>query len=451
MDVSLALWMFPALMAMIFFGFPVAFSLFSVAFVFGAIAFNFSLPAVNLFTQVIDSVASNSILAAVPLFILMGSLFERSGIAERLFEAIHLWTRRLPGGLAVGTVILCVIFAASSGVVGATESVVGLLAIPVMLRYAYDKGLIAGTICAGGSLGTIIPPSVVVIVLGPVADVDVGGLFMGTLFPGLILAALYIIYILVRCSIWPEDGRRLPPDENEPPLARKLWITAEALVPPLTLIFAVLGTIILGWATPTEAAAMGAFGTIVLTLVYGRLSFSVFKEALVRTLLVTAMILTILVAGNMFANVFTISGGLIGTQRLVEAAELSGWATLFILLLLAFIAGFVLDLISIILIIIPIAIPLIEKIEFYGMDPSQVKSWFCVLFLIVIQTSYLTPPMAPAIFYLRGISPPEIKLSHMYKGVAPFIALEVIALALVILFPGLALWLPEQMWALSRH
>ena len=451
MDVSLALWMFPALMAMIFFGFPVAFSLFSVAFVFGAIAFNFSLPAVNLFTQVIDSVASNSILAAVPLFILMGSLFERSGIAERLFEAIHLWTRRLPGGLAVGTVILCVIFAASSGVVGATESVVGLLAIPVMLRYAYDKGLIAGTICAGGSLGTIIPPSVVVIVLGPVADVDVGGLFMGMLFPGLILAALYIIYILVRCSIWPEDGRRLPPDENEPPLARKLWITAEALLPPLTLIFAVLGTIILGWATPTEAAAMGAFGTIVLTLVYGRLSFSVFKEALVRTLLVTAMILTILVAGNMFANVFTISGGLIGTQRLVEAAQLSGWATLFILLLLAFIAGFVLDLISIILIIIPIAIPLIEKIEFYGMDPSQVKSWFCVLFLIVIQTSYLTPPMAPAIFYLRGISPPEIKLSHMYKGVAPFIALEVIALALVILFPGLALWLPEQMWALSRH
>lgn len=451
MNVGLALWMFPALMVMIFFGFPVAFSLFSVAFVFGAIAFNFSLPAVNLFTQVIDSVASNSILAAVPLFILMGSLFERSGIAERLFEAIHLWTRRLPGGLAVGTVILCVIFAASSGVVGATESVVGLLAIPVMLRYAYNKGLIAGTICAGGSLGTIIPPSVVVIVLGPVADVDVGGLFMGMLFPGLILAGLYIVYILVRCSIWPEDGRRLPPDENEPPLVSKLWITAVALVPPLTLIFAVLGTIILGWATPTEAAAMGAFGTIILTLVYGKFTFSVFREALVRTLLVTAMILTILVAGNMFANVFTISGGLMGTQRLVDAAQLSGWETLFILLLLAFVAGFVLDLISIILIIIPIAIPLIEKIEFYGMDPSQVKSWFCVLFLIVIQTSYLTPPMAPAIFYLRGISPPEIRLSHMYRGVAPFIFLEVIALALVILFPGLALWLPEQMWALSRH
>ena len=451
MSVGLALWMFPALMLMIFLGFPVALSLLSVAFVFGAIAFNFSLPAVNVFSLVIGSVASAYVIAAVPLFILMGSLFERSGIAERLFEAIHLWTRRLPGGLAVGTVILCVIFAAASGVVGATESVVGLLAIPVMLRYAYDKGLIAGTICAGGSLGTIIPPSVVVVILGPVADVDVGGLFMGMLFPGLILAALYIIYILVRCTLRPEDGRRLPPDDDEPSFVQKLWITAVALVPPLALIFAVLGTIILGWATPTEAAAMGAFGSVILTIIYRKFSIKVLKEALKNTLLVTAMILSILLAGNIFATVFAISGGLMGTQRLVESAQLSGWATLGILLLLAFIAGFVLDLISIILIIIPIAIPVIAKFEFYGLDPSQVKSWFCILFLIVIQTSYLTPPMAPAIFYLRGISPPEIRLVHMYKGVAPFIALQVIALALVMAFPAIALWLPEQMWAVAHQ
>ena len=451
MSVGLALWMFPALMLMIFLGFPVALSLLSVAFVFGAIAFNFSLPAVNVFSQVIGSVASAYVIAAVPLFILMGSLFERSGIAERLFEAIHLWTRRLPGGLAVGTVILCVIFAAASGVVGATESVVGLLAIPVMLRYAYDKGLIAGTICAGGSLGTIIPPSVVVVILGPVADVDVGGLFMGMLFPGLILAALYITYILVRCTLRPEDGRRLPPDDDEPSFVQKLWITAVALVPPLALIFAVLGTIILGWATPTEAAAMGAFGSVILTIIYRKFSIKVLKEALKNTLLVTAMILSILLAGNIFATVFAISGGLMGTQRLVESAQLSGWATLGILLLLAFIAGFVLDLISIILIIIPIAIPVIAKFEFYGLDPSQVKSWFCILFLIVIQTSYLTPPMAPAIFYLRGISPPEIRLVHMYKGVAPFIALQVIALALVMAFPAIALWLPEQMWAVVHQ
>ncbi|MEM7252677.1 MAG: TRAP transporter large permease subunit, partial [Pseudomonadota bacterium] len=246
MGIELALWMFPALMLMIFLGFPVAFSLLAVAFVFAGLKFNFAVPVVNVFAQKIDEVASAYVLGAVPLFIFMGSLLERSGIAERLFEAIHLWTRRLPGGLAVGTVILCVIFAAASGVVGATESVVGLLAIPVMLRYAYDKGLISGTICAGGSLGTIIPPSVVVVILGPVADVDVGGLFMGMLFPGLLLAGLYILYIIVRCTFRPQDGQRIPPGEDDPPLLEKLWITAVALVPPLVLIFAVLGTIMLG-------------------------------------------------------------------------------------------------------------------------------------------------------------------------------------------------------------
>ena len=226
---------------------------------------------------------------------------------------------------------------------------------------------------------------------------------------------------------------------------QKIWITAIALVPPLILIFSVLGTIMLGWATPTEAAAMGAAGSVIMTLAYGNFTLKALKEALVKTTLVTAMILMILLAGKIFATVFTISGGLVGTQQLVSAANLSGWETLGILLLLAFIAGFVLDLISIILIIIPIAMPLIEQFDFYGMDANQVKTWFCILFLIVIQTSYLTPPMAPAIFYLRGISPPEIRLVHMYKGVLPFIVLEVIALVLVILVPALALWLPEQM------
>ncbi len=189
---------------------------------------------------------------------------------------------------------------------------------------------------------------------------------------------------------------------------------------------------------------MGALGSVVLTMIYGTFTLSVLNESLIKTLLVTAMILTILLAGNIFATVFTISGGLVGTQQLVEAAELSGWATLFILLLLAFVAGFVLDLISIILIIIPIAMPIISKFQFYDMDPTQVKAWFCILFLIMIQTSYLTPPMAPAIFYLRGISPPEITLRHMYRGVLPFIALEMIALAMVMYWPELALWLPDK-------
>ncbi len=437
MSFWLAAWMFPALMFAIFMGFPVAFSLMGTAFVFGLIRWPPDALAQILVTKVQD-VNGTAVLAAVPLFIFMGSMMERSGIAVKLFEAIHLWTRRLPGGLAVGTVLMCVIFAAASGVIGATESVVGLLAIPVMLRYAYNKGLISGTICAGGSLGTIIPPSVVVVILGPVADVDVGSLFVGILIPGLILAGLYILYILILCTVAPHYGPRLPPADDEPSLAEKLMITVQALLPPVFLIAAVLGSIMVGAATPTEAAAMGAFGSVILTLIYRRFTFSVLSQAFVKTLLITAMILMILLGGTMFAGVFIASGGMAAVQNLLQASGLGPWATLFLILFLSFMAGFVLDLISIILIFIPIAILLMKQ---FGFD----EIWFCILFLIVIQTSYLTPPMAPAIFYLRGISPPEITLKDMYRGVIPFIGLEIIALGLVMVFPALAIWLPDQL------
>ncbi|MDP6688398.1 MAG: TRAP transporter large permease subunit [Alphaproteobacteria bacterium] len=433
---TLAMWMFPALMLAIFIGFPVAFSLMGVGFVFGVMRFGDS--AVFQFVTKVQDVAGNYILSAVPLFIFMGAMLERSGIAARLFEAVHLWTRRLPGGLAVGTVGMCVIFAAASGVVGATETVVGLLAIPVMLRHNYDKSLISGTICAGGSLGTIIPPSVVVVVLGPVADVSVGDLFAGIMFPGLIMAGLYIAYILVRCIIDPDAGPRLPRDDSEPGLLEKLRMTTVALVPPFILIFLVLGTILMGWATTTEAAACGALGAVVLTLVYRNFSFAVLSDAFVRTILITAMILTILLGGSIFSGVFIASGGLSATKDILAAANLTGWPTVFLILFLTFLAGFVLDLFSIILIIIPIAIPIISG---FGFDPV----WFCVLFLVVMQTSYLTPPMAPSIFYLRGISPPEITLRHMYKGVVPFIGLEIVTLFLVMMFPAIALWLPAKL------
>ena len=444
MSVQLALWMFPALLTLIFLGFPVAFSLMGTALVFGYIRFGDA--AIGLFVAKVDDVASNYILGAVPLFIFMGSLLERSGVAERLFEAIHMWTRRLPGGLAIGTVLLCVVFAASTGIVGATETVVGLLSIPVMLRYAYNKALISGTICAGGSLGTIIPPSVVVIILGPVADVSIGDLFAGMVIPGLMLAACYVLYIFVRCVLRPEDGRRLPPQDDEPPFLRKLWITAIALVPPMILIFLVLGTILGGLATPTEAAACGAVGSLIMTLAYRTLTFDILRESLIKTVVITAMILLILLGGTMFAGVFTAAGGLVGMQQLLQAAELSNWETMAILLLIAFVAGFVLDLISLILIVVPLAIPIITGFSFYGLDSGDVKVWFCICFLIMIQTSYLTPPMAPAIFYLRGISPPEIRLVDMYRGVVPFIVLHLVVLAAVLAVPWLSLWLPSVLF-----
>lgn len=440
MSVEFALMMFPALLVLIFLGFPVAFSLMGVALVFGLMRFGDN--AITLFVAKVDDVASNYVLGAVPLFIFMGSLLERSGVAERLFEAIHMWTRRLPGGLAIGTVLLCVVFAASTGIVGATETVVGLLAIPVMLRYAYNKSLISGTICAGGSLGTIIPPSVVVVILGPVADVSIGDLFAGMIIPGLMLAGCYILYILVRCTIIPSDGPRITADEEDLPLGQKIIMTLTALVPPFMLIALVLGTILMGLATPTEAAACGAVGSVIMTIAYRTFSFAVLKEALYKTVVITAMILLILIGGTMFAGVFTAAGGLVGVQNLMAAAELTNWETMAILLLLAFVAGFVLDLISLMLIVVPIAMPIIASFAFFDLDPGSVKVWFSICFLIMIQTSYLTPPMAPAIFYLRGISPPEITLIHMYKGVIPFILLHLVVLAFVLALPQLALWLP---------
>ncbi len=428
-----SLLMFPALLFALFVGFPVAFAMIAVAFGFGYWAFGPSI--IYQFMQKVDAMASNFVLAAVPLFIFMGAMLERAGIAERLFEAIHLWTRRLPGGLAVGTVLMCVVFAASSGVIGATETVVGLLAIPVMLKYRYDKGLIAGTICAGGSLGTIIPPSVVVVLLGPTANISIGDLMFGMLIPGLLLAFLYVLYILLVCTIWPEAGPRIPPSPDEPSFLEKCRISIVALWPPMLLIAAVLGSMLLGIAAPTEAAALGALGALLLSVVYGDFTLKVLHESLLKTLKVTVMILTILMAGNMFAGVFIAGGGVQTVERLIGAASLGPWLTLGLFLLICFLAGFVLEWISILLIFIPVFIPIVKSM---GFDPV----WFCVLFLLIIQTSYLSPPMAPAIFYLRGIAPPEIAIHHMFRGVVPFIAIQVLCLGIVAAFPQLVLWLP---------
>jgi tripartite ATP-independent transporter DctM subunit len=423
-------------LSILFLGVHVAFAMMGVALVFGYVAFGNSV--VYQFVQKVDSVASNFVLAAVPLFVFMGAMLERSGVAEKLYEAIHLWTRRLPGGLAVGTILMCVIFAASTGVIGATETVVGLLAIPVMLKYLYDKSLISGVICAGGSLGTIIPPSVVVVILGPVADVSVGDLMFGMIFPGLIMAGLYIVYILVLCLVDPKAGPHLPKEEHDPPLSVKLRITATALLPPLAMIFAVLGSLMLGWAAPTEAAGLGAFGSILMSMSYRQFSFAVLHEAVLKTLRVTCMIMMILLAGNMFAGVFIAGGGVKLTEQFVAYAQLGPWTLMAAFLFICFLAGFVLDWISILLIFIPIFMPLLKAV---GFNPV----WVCILFLVVIQTSYLTPPMAPAIFYLRGISPPEITIHHMYAGVVPFIVLQVLTLILTIMYPQLVLWLPEQL------
>jgi tripartite ATP-independent transporter DctM subunit len=432
-----SLWMFPALIAAILTGFPVAFAMLALAVLFGLSTFG-TPGLLHQTILTIDNVVTNNVLAAVPLFIFMGAMFEQSGIASRLFDTIHLWTRRIPGGIAIGTVIMCVIFAATSGVVGATETVVGLLAIPAMLRYAYDKGLICGTICAGGSLGTIIPPSVLAVVIGPVASADVGRILFGMFVPGFMLAGCYITYIFLRCAFRPEDGPRLKPGPDEPSVAERIRLTLVVLVPPVIVIVAVLGSMMVGFATPTEASATGAVGTVLLALAYRRLTPFVLWDSLMRTVRITAMIITIVMCGSMFASVFVGSGGLETLKGIFAASKLGPWGTLSIIMAITFLAGFMLDPLVIILIIVPIAHPLVTTA---GFDIV----WFCVLFLVMLQTAYLTPPMAPSIFYLRGIAPPEITLRHMYVGIWPFIGLQLVVVVLITAFPDLVTWLPNAL------
>jgi tripartite ATP-independent transporter DctM subunit len=430
------LWMFPALLALIFLGFPVAFSMMLAALGFGLLRFGDTL--VHQLVSRVDDVATNYVLGAIPLFIFMGSILERAGIAERLFDALYMWTRRLPGGLAVAALLMCTIFAAASGVVGATETLVGMLAIPAMLKRRYSNSLIAGTICGGGSLGTIIPPSVPVVVLAPIASIPVGDLLAGILFPGLLMSGFFILYILIACALKPS----LAPADTEPDdrsFGEKMRFTLFAIVPPAFLIFTVLGTLFLGLATPTEAAACGSFGVLLLAILYRRMTWGLLYQAALQTVSITAMILAIVLAGSMFAGVFFASGGMAATKGILDSFGLSPWSVVAIILFVAFLLGFIVDLISIVLIVVPIAIPLVKS---FGIDPL----WFAVLFLVTLQTSYLTPPMAPSIFYLKAIAPPSVKLKDMYWGVIPFIACQVAVLVIVLLFPQVAIWLPKVMY-----
>ena len=372
--------MLPVAFVLMFLGVQVAFSMMITAVLFGLAIFGNRV--IFQFIEKIEDISSNFVFAAVPLFVFMGAMLEKSGIADKLFEAIHIWTRRLPGGLALATVTMCVFFAASSGVIGATESVVGLLTIPIMLRYGYDKPLISGTICAGGSLGTIIPPSVVAVVIGPLANQSVGDLLYGMVFPGLIMAGLYLVYIFVLCVVRPEAGPRIPPEPGEPGLAEKFWISTRNMVPPVLMIFAVLGSILLGWASPTEAAAVGALCSVLLTMLYRHFTWSGLYEALIKTLQITTMIMTVLLAGTLFTGVLIGGGGINTASQLIAKLALSPWMLLSLMMTIIFIAGFFLDWISIVLIFVPLFTPLVIQA---GFDPV----WFCVLFLIMIQTSYL--------------------------------------------------------------
>ncbi|MBY6140685.1 TRAP transporter large permease subunit [Leisingera daeponensis] len=426
--------MFAALFALVFAGIPVAFSMMIVAVAFGYAVFGDML-FLQLYGPLLHT-ASNFVLAAIPLFIFMGAVLERSGIAKRLFHALQIWLGGLPGGLALSTIAMCAIFAAASGVVGAVEIVVGLMAIPAMRAAGYRNDLIAGTICAGGSLGTVIPPSVIVVVYASIAQLSIGQLFAASILPGVLMVAFFVGYVLLRSLRRPDDAPVLPTEGRALPTGQKLKITVTALVPPLLLIAMVLGSLLAGAASATEAAAVGAAGTLVLTCMFRELSFSMLRAALGVTLRITAMIMLIVAGGTMFTSIFAVTGGGGLVRDTVEMIGYGNAGLIAFLLLVVFFAGFVLDWVSIVLIFVPIFAPLVRSA---GIDPV----WFAMLVLVVIQTSYLTPPMAPSIFYLRSIAPKDMTYGHMYRGVLPFVAAQGLVLAALLAVPELATWLPS--------
>lgn len=426
--------MFPVLFLFIFLGFPVSFSLIATAFiaawpVFGALA------AFQVF-GVVEHTASQFLLSAIPAFVFMGVMLEASGISARLFSAMQVWLHRFPGGLALATMTMAGVIAASTGIVGAVEVVIGVMAIPVMLKNNYSKSLISGTICAGGSLGTMIPPSLVVVIYASISNQSVGKLFWAVLIPASLMVGLFLVYIVGRAILFPADA----PRANDLPsisLSEKLKISAKGILPAFTLIIAVLGSILWGVATPTEAASVGSAGALILALFYRSLSWSVLKKTLISTLYINGMIMMIVLGGNIFSGIFRLHKGNDLIQGLIGTQDFSTFTVVGLMLLMVFVAGLVLDWVSIVLISLPIFLPILAS---ESIDPI----WFAALMVIVIQTSYLTPPMAPSIFYLRSIAPAEITYMDMYKGVLPFIACQVLVLIFVMLWPELATYLPSR-------
>ncbi|MBE9505281.1 MAG: TRAP transporter large permease subunit [Chloroflexi bacterium] len=434
---TIALLMLPAVAAGIFLGFPVFAVLAGVSLILGFIGWG---PVV--FDQMMSRsfwVLMSDTLPAVPLFVFMGCLMERAGIAERAFGILQIAIGPLRGSIAIATVFLCTLFAAGTGIVGAPVTVMGMLALPAMMRRHYDIPLATGSILAGGTLGILIPPSIMLIIYGPLAGISVARLFTAGLIPGLVLSGLYMGYILVRCTVNPSLGPSLPKEERDMPLGHMLLLVVRDMMPFFLVIIAVLGSIIGGLAAPTEAASVGVVCAFGLALGYRGLTWARFKEAVFETTAVSAFILTITIAASIFTGVFLALGGGDAITGFLLGLPLGRYGLLTVILLIVFILGFFVDWIAILLICVPIFGPLVPML---GFDPL----WFALLFAVCLQTSFLTPPFAVSIFYLKGVAPPEVQLGQIYRGVIPFVALQLIGLALCIIFPQIILWLPHLVY-----
>ena len=441
----IGLMMFFTGLGMLFIGFPVAFTFGAVAVFFGMAAgiieaFNDGELLIDgidngfmMFAMMphrIWSIMNNTILMAIPLFILMGLILQKTKLAERLLESMGYLFGEIRGGLAISTVLVGSLLAASTGVVGASVVAMGVISLPVMLKYNYSKNLSTGTICAAGTLGQIIPPSIVLIILGDVFNVPVGDLFKAALMPGLVLVAAYVVYILVAAYINPQIGPAVKLARQEGESKKQQVISALfSIIPPLSLIVIVLGSIFAGIATPTESSAIGCTGAVILALLYRKFSFTMLMESAKETVKITAMVFAILIGATAFSMVFTYTGA----DALIEHFMLSlpgdKWGFIILSMLAIMVLGFFIDFVEISYIIVPILVPISEVI---GINPI----WVAILIAMNLQTSFLTPPFGFSLFYLKGVAPKGIKTTDIYKGVIPFIIIQVLVLASIVVYPN---------------
>ena len=435
----LGLIMFAGALILLSFGYPVAFSLGGVAIIFGLLGISldiFSANFINALPQRIFGIMKNQTLLAIPYFIFLGSMLEKTGIAERLLETMGILFGKLRGGLALAVVIVGALLAASTGVVAATVVAMGLISLPIMLRYGYNKELATGVIAASGTLGQIIPPSIVLVVLGDQLGISVGDLFIGALIPGLLMTGVFALHVLIVAYLKPEVAPALPAEVRDIHGKSLLKRVLGAMVPPLVLILLVLGSIFFGITSPTEAGAVGSVGAMILAFANGKLNWSALKQVCDATMRITSMVIFILIGSTAFSLVFR---GLNGDRLMTELlANLPGGQIGFLVInmLVVFLLGFFIDFFEIAFIVIPI---FLEAAKILNID----LVWYGVILGANLQTSFLTPPFGFALFYLRGVAPPEVKTEDIYRGVIPFIILQLLVLVLIIAFPQIVTWLPS--------
>ncbi|MFZ9715051.1 MAG: TRAP transporter large permease [Pelagibacteraceae bacterium] len=443
---QIALLMMGLFLFMVLLGFPIAFTLLAMGVAFGYFAYFdwtkmdsiFDNRIFDLVVQNTYSVMDNHVLTAVPLFLFMGYLVERAGIVAKLFYAIRLASHKLPASMAVAALVTCTLFSTATGIIGAVVTLMGLLAWPAMVKAGYDKKFASGIICAGGCLGILIPPSIMLIVYAVIAQLSPLRLFAAAMLPGLLLAGLYIIYAITLAIIKPEIAPK-PKAEEIPPRAVIIKEVLVSFLPLFGLIILVLGTILGGFATPAEAAGVGAFGSLVMAYFYKTLTWKSFKESVFLTAKTSAMIMWLFIGSWTFASVFSYLGGHEVFEHFFNGLQLETWQFLLITQIIIFLLGWPLEWTEILIIFVPIFLPLLAQ---FGVDPYM----FAMLIALNLQTSFLTPPMAMSAYYLKGVQSKNVELMDIFKGIMPFLGIVILAMVIMYNFPGLALWLPVALF-----